>query len=1362
MIDHNQSNIVPPAIWDWDPTLISLNTNSFSNSFRYILKHLSAKREVTFIQETRFKHPSSHEKVAYHWNQITNHKGRSFFHDPVYPTDPSVPATGGLATFIHPNSSLQNPMDIPHDNPILKARYQQIRCSLGPATIVLHNIYAPSSSRMRAEFFDALPRDFPPHFLHIVGGDFNCAISDLDSANPTASTTAGVYQLEQWMDSLSLIDIYRHQNPLGQVYTGPGLVNRLDYIFCSTQLGTLSHWKASHLDHIPNADHVACCISTKRESRRHGSGSWKVPPWLLKNWEAKRIVHSCLDRFLDKSPSFDNLGFAYDTLVRDLRRKLKELHTKKLDEQNKPLKLLTMEIASLVLLPNVRHDPTLRDRIRHLQHQVKELQEQQKSFRMEQAFELHLSKAERNSKFHFGSPIPSPLQKTEFKEIVKQNGDTVTDPQGISDCLVDYYADLYDSPAPLAEGDVRAFLTPLTANKQLPLAAGKALSAPLLANDFFHAIAHSNVNSAPGPNSLPYEVLKLAPHKWALVFELVFNYQLHNHSSLTPTQLISTLILIHKKGPKGQCSNYRPISLLNVDVKLLTGILANRLQKCITTIIHPDQQGFIRGCNIQTNIQRLDDMMHHIKTQSPAAIVALLDFEKAFDRVGHDFLCQVLELYGFPSTFVDIVRVIYSKRRSRILVNGHLSTSFVINRGVLQGDPLSPLLFVLCLEPMCQLLRNNSKYGIKTGDRVHTGSYFADDSQIYAANEKALTRQLELVESFCRISGFKLNLAKTRLLTHTALTPRYAELVVHSDQPVKSLGILVAPSLPRNARFTMVFAKFLERLTLWKYKARTLSGKVTILNSICLPVLWYQLAFVPACKDLAKKVDKAMLQFIHAEDINPSARTGGRRLFKKDIATLPKALCGLGLQNTFHKWQQLNRALMIRCVKAFSLASSSNAIPSWIMPGYCLLEKAFQPWGSPKDLLYANGQSAYTKSLLRSSLVPPLWATLLTSWFSSRLTPWLSPSTAIPLDTPLWHNTFLATFIPALGDVYDRCTSSTKAQALSLASLGLTHLHHLLTPCHRVWNPTYLHAQLHSACTQRNLPPPTKHWISLLTNKLSPCFPLLPASETAEFRLPCSPPPLKSVQWLLCPHEEPVLLAFATSKTAKIPFLAHPPPSQLLPTKHLGLPQDFYTNQRRIQQLSHMRQPPHILPRYSDFIYKTLLRANAMQSLFQFLDPKPRCTFCGGNETYMHFLFTCPFMSSTWRPFKAIQATLQCSFPRNAFELFFQAPPPADPCYSRGYFHIWPIVRACVYYQVWLQRNDRTFRPDLPFKTPLQVAIQAANLVKLHLDHLLRGLTIKKGHTKVFTVLRLLSQDAWLMQYMIPASVQRSLQVQEP
>ncbi|KAF0683307.1 Aste57867_24633 [Aphanomyces stellatus] len=261
--------------------------------------------------------------------------------------------------------------------------------------------------------------------------------------------------------------------------------------------------------------------------------------------------------------------------------------------------------------------------------------------------------------------------------------------------------------------------------------------------------------------------------------------------------------------------------------------------------------------------------------------------------------------------------------------------------------------------------------------------------------------------------------------------------------------------------------------------------------------------------------------------------------------------------------------------------------------------------------------------------------------------------------------------------------------------------------------------------------------MSILVTKLSTLFPIVPVDEAPPFKLPTTSNAWQTVSWMIRPDQEPNLLTAASSKSAKI----KPPPAailSLIPTRHLNLHDDFYSDPRRVKQLCTYRHPEHILPRYGEFIFKLLLRAHTMQYLFQFRDPQPRCVFCGVNKTYQHYLFACPFGQSVWQPFKQIKRILQCSFPRNAVELLFETPK-----------HPTSTTSA-----IWLQRNDRTFRVDLTSKAPMEIAIHAACLVKLHLAQLLQDLPIKKGYVKVFNLLKRLSRDPWLKQHLIPDAVQ--------
>ncbi|KAF0684330.1 Aste57867_23686 [Aphanomyces stellatus] len=455
-------------------------------------------------------------------------------------------------------------------------------------------------------------------------------------------------------------------------------------------------------------------------------------------------------------------------MINNIRHQLKSLHDETVQFQKRPLKQITMKLA--LLLRDYRHDQseTLLAQIKFAQAAIQDIHQQQKERQEDTALQTHITKAERCSKYHLRPPTTPLLRKSPFKDIQTPTGEIVTSQVEISNTLSDYYTALYDQSEPLIDSDVEQYLKPLIKNKLSPTQK-LFLAAPILAREFYDAIQHTKNDSTPGPNSLPYEILKLFPSNWAKAFELLFQYQLHSHPNLTPGQLTSLLVLLYKKSDRHLPQNYRPISLLNIDVKILTMVLAHRTQNVIQSIIHPDQQGFIRGRSIQTNLLRLEDLQHFMRQKSRQSVVALLDFEKAFDRVNHKCLLTVLRCFDFPQTFIKAISNIYSKRKGRLIVNGHLSKPFAINRGVLQGDPLSPLLFVIALEPMCIDIRRHPAYGISTGTHTHTGSYYADDSQLYARDVPALRRQMELLNPFVKYLDSNLTLPKR----NSSHTPHY-------------------------------------------------------------------------------------------------------------------------------------------------------------------------------------------------------------------------------------------------------------------------------------------------------------------------------------------------------------------------------------------------------------------------------------------------------------------------------------------------------------------------------------------------------------------------------------------------------------
>uniref|UniRef100_A0A8C5MFX8 Reverse transcriptase domain-containing protein n=1 Tax=Leptobrachium leishanense TaxID=445787 RepID=A0A8C5MFX8_9ANUR len=177
-----------------------------------------------------------------------------------------------------------------------------------------------------------------------------------------------------------------------------------------------------------------------------------------------------------------------------------------------------------------------------------------------------------------------------------------------------------------------------------------------------------------------------------------------------PHSLSATIVVLHKEGKDPQqCSSYRPISLLNNDLKIFAAVLAGRLSTVLPLLLRKDQVGFIPAREARDGTIRTLNMIHTARSSGTPMLLLSTDAEKAFDRVSWPFMFSTLRAMNIPAGFIRWIAALYCAPNAKVRVNGVFSESFQIQNGTRQGCPLSPLLFALTLEPFLESVRNNTK-----------------------------------------------------------------------------------------------------------------------------------------------------------------------------------------------------------------------------------------------------------------------------------------------------------------------------------------------------------------------------------------------------------------------------------------------------------------------------------------------------------------------------------------------------------------------------------------------------------------------------------------------------------------------------
>ena len=231
---------------------------------------------------------------------------------------------------------------------------------------------------------------------------------------------------------------------------------------------------------------------------------------------------------------------------------------------------------------------------------------------------------------------------------------------------------------------------------------------------------------------------------------------------LSNSQKQAVIRLIGKKDKdKRYIQNWRPLSLLNTDVKIFSKALNQRLKKTLPFIISANQSAYVDGRFISESGRFISDLLEISDTLKLDGLLATIDIQKAFDSVDHAFKISTLERYGFGNRFVRWVKILLKNQESCIINGGNTTKYFKLEKGTRQGDPISACLFILVLEIFFLCIKENKNIkGLNIFNHIFLYTAYADDTTFFLKDKESLTEVMKAFDIFSSFSGLKPNKSK--------------------------------------------------------------------------------------------------------------------------------------------------------------------------------------------------------------------------------------------------------------------------------------------------------------------------------------------------------------------------------------------------------------------------------------------------------------------------------------------------------------------------------------------------------------------------------------------------------------------------
>lgn len=804
----------------------------------------------------------------------------------------------------------------------LNDRIQLIKFQLDKSDYLVYNFYNASNDLEKIQCFKDLSlfvskeiETYTDHLPYVmVLGDCNAVFDPvLDNIKGIPHPARVVKAFQNCMETLELTDVWRHFNRTCKNFTwrksNPILARRLDYIFVSYNL--VSYCSNPVIVHYPMTDHKGVEVTVDPnpiDENLRGPGYFKLNNKVLCEKDFVDGINTVITNTVTQFKEILNPQMLWDFCKVRIVQFAREYCVNR-KQKDTSLCQLENELNAAQQKLSDSTDERNSNEYNRLQLKLEAIIcEQAEGARIRSKVKW-VEQGERSTSY-FLNLEKSRAHNKSIKKLISDDGTHLTDQSEIGNHILNFYESLYSKKENRTE-NLASFIDGVELPK-LTNEERDSLEGVLSVGECSKAIKNMKNDSSPGPDGLGAAFYKTFWNKINVLVTDSLNYAFNIEGKLSVSQRKAVITLMHKGKDlsREKITNYRPLSLTNVDYKIGAKCLATRLQSIISSVVHTDQTAYIKGRGIAQNIRLIDDLLWFAREHHLDGILLALDFAKAFDSIDKGYIIKVFKFLNFGEDFIKWLEVFNTGTLSSVLYNGWLTKFFNVESGIRQGCPLSALLFVVALEILsCKIRSSVNVHGVSLRTEIDARevkiTQYADDMTLFLDSTKSFNSVLEIIEEFGRISGLLVNYNKSEAMwignrRNNTHRPGKVKWLIGNKATVKILGVHFSNS-EEASKIMLNWNGKLEKMrniiASWRQRQLTIPGKICLIKSLIASQMLHLLATLVIPSDVLETVNTMFYDFIwYGKDrvkrklLIQNYDTGGLKMFDIDLYR-KKMLC---------------------------------------------------------------------------------------------------------------------------------------------------------------------------------------------------------------------------------------------------------------------------------------------------------------------------------------------------------------------------------------------------------------------------------------------------------------------------------------